>query len=300
MSQHDDTEAAPPASSTGRHSGGGRRRTCRGSRTKIIGGGLGIAIIVFGACVSCSTVSRADYIWPAAVGAPVPGAKFYAADCSQVADDIAFLQEALAGTDSSLAFTDWETEMSVNLPSMEKGYVTGTTEPLAIIFRAGKAIISGRDNLAPLTIANAAMSEVRHECGAAANVANSGGGTVANGDSGGNAHGGDSGAEASGGIVTPSTPAAAPSQSSPPTPSSSPSVAPVQPGPLTITCKVVSGGAQLHANQPLNNTPVVLEISGGWEGVVAAGSGSDSAFVPEAAAAGASSCKAIPDTGDGD
>jgi hypothetical protein len=140
------------------------------------------------------------------------------------------------------------------------------------------------------------MSEVRHECGAAADAGDSGGVTAANGDSSGNALGDDSRAESSGGTATPSFPVAVPSRSSP----SSPSAAPVQPGLLTITCKVVSGGAQLHASQPLNNTPVVLEFSSGREGVVAAGSGGYSALVPEPAAAGASSCTATPDSGDSD
>jgi hypothetical protein len=306
MSHDDDSEAEPSASNTGAHRGGGRGGTRRGSRAEIIGRGLGIAVIVLGACTSCAAgsrggpVSRAAYVWPAAVGAPVPGAKFYAADCSQVAADITFLQEALASTDDGIAVTDWETEMSVSIPSMERGYVTGTTEPLAIIIRAGKAITSGSDSLAPLTIANAAMSEVRHECGAAANVGNSGEATAADGDSSDNAPGDESGAESSGGTATPSLPAAVPSQNSPSAPSLSPSAAPVQPGQLTITCKVISGGALLHASQPLNNTPIVLEFSSGWEGVVTAGSGGDSTFVPETAVTSASSCKATPDTGDSD
>jgi hypothetical protein len=268
MSYHDDSEAEPSARSTEGYSGG--------------------------------PVSGAGYVWPAAVGSPAPGAKFYAADCSQVTADIAFLRGALGATNDSIAVTDWETEMSVNVPSMEKGDVTSTTEPLAIIIRTGRTITSDSDSLAPLTIANAAMSEVRHECGTAANAGNSGGNTTANGDASGNAPGDDSGAGSGGGTTAPSSSAAVPLQGSQLAPSPSPSAAQAQPGPLTITCKVISGGAQLHATQPLNNTPVVLEFSSGWEGVVTAGSGTGSAFVSEPAAAGASSCKATPDSGDSD
>ena len=58
MSHHDDSEAEPSVSNTGGHSGGGRGRTGRRSRAKIIGGGLGIAVIVLGACTSCAAGSR--------------------------------------------------------------------------------------------------------------------------------------------------------------------------------------------------------------------------------------------------
>ena len=80
----------------------------------------------------------------------MPGANFYAADCSLAAGDIAFLQEPLAtGTDGGIAVTNCEIEMSVRVPSMETGYVTSTTEPLAIIIRTGRTLISDSDGIAP-------------------------------------------------------------------------------------------------------------------------------------------------------
>lgn len=77
----------------------------------------------------------------------MPGASFYAADCSQVAGDIAFLQEALAGNDSGIAVTDWNLRMSVSIPSMETGY------PRALLSRwQSSSALEGRSSQTPMAL----------------------------------------------------------------------------------------------------------------------------------------------------